>query len=490
MKVVIILVILAAIAAIAFFILKSKKPTSTPTLSPPQKPPAPPVGRPATKTHIPVAKAPVAPVPAPTPVVAPAPAPAPVAEVKPAPSVDPLEEAEAYLAMERYPQAVGVLSKASQAAPDRPDLQLKLLEIYAHQNDLEAFDEQFDRFKNLATDAELQKVERLRESIYIPVVEPKSDSIDFTPSALPVAPESPAPEQVAPVTSEPDHSLDFSFDKPISDGQSPSLELDQSDDRAFRLDTPPETSSLDELEKEFRTSGIHTALNLDAAEKAPSATSLNLDMSHEELLPSLDAKVDPVPVQDNAPLLDDIDLDFGGSKDHDLSLPPLTPAALTTPAAAPAPAKEEVVDLGFDMDDSFDLEDDKSAPKPAADSHNLAEGFSDLDFSLPETGVAAPSLDSSELTSTADSAVNDMASRFDNLLEPGAGGSDSLLSRLSTEFSFIGETSEQSTNLSLAKSYIDLGELASARELLEEVIAQGSPEEQAEATNLMKMAAS
>ena len=48
---------------------------------------------------------------------------------------DPLEEVEQYLAFERYPQAAGFLTKSIAANPDRADLRLKLLEVYAHLDD-------------------------------------------------------------------------------------------------------------------------------------------------------------------------------------------------------------------------------------------------------------------------------------------------------------------------------------------------------------------
>jgi pilus assembly protein FimV len=54
--------------------------------------------------------------------------------------VDPLAEAEVYLAYGRDEQAEEVLKEAVSRNPDRAELKLKLLEIYEHRNDLKSFE--------------------------------------------------------------------------------------------------------------------------------------------------------------------------------------------------------------------------------------------------------------------------------------------------------------------------------------------------------------
>ena len=55
--------------------------------------------------------------------------------------VDPLAEAEVYLAYGRAGQALQVLKEASSRNPDRKELKLKLLEVYQHQGDVNSFDD-------------------------------------------------------------------------------------------------------------------------------------------------------------------------------------------------------------------------------------------------------------------------------------------------------------------------------------------------------------
>ena len=53
------------------------------------------------------------------------------------------------------------------------------------------------------------------------------------------------------------------------------------------------------------------------------------------------------------------------------------------------------------------------------------------------------------------------------------------------DFDFLGETDENATKLDLAKAYIDMGDSEGARDILNEVISEGSDQQQAEARELM-----
>ncbi len=53
------------------------------------------------------------------------------------------------------------------------------------------------------------------------------------------------------------------------------------------------------------------------------------------------------------------------------------------------------------------------------------------------------------------------------------------------DFDFLGETDENATKLDLAKAYIDMGDTEGARDILNEVISEGSDQQQAEARELM-----
>jgi len=78
--------------------------------------------------------------------------------------IDTLSEADVYLAYRRFDKAEQLLSDALQAEPDRQDIQLKLLEVYAKSENKEAFVLRAEAFQVLLSDDESEvwrKVEKL-----------------------------------------------------------------------------------------------------------------------------------------------------------------------------------------------------------------------------------------------------------------------------------------------------------------------------------------
>ncbi|RYZ94890.1 MAG: hypothetical protein EOO68_19465, partial [Moraxellaceae bacterium] len=178
----------------------------------------------------------------------------------------------------------------------------------------------------------------------------------------------------------------------------------------------------------------------------------------------------------------------------DLSLDDLD--TLQAPVATPDAPADQPVDLEFDVSDAFnlaeveapaktpssfdfDLSEPAAAPTPVAapvqpqvnldqisvEDTNWADGFDDQDFNIG-TNAAAPSAAAANVVP--------------------AENSGSATDFLSNEFPFLVNLDVQQTNLELAESYINLGERASARELLDEVISQGNQQQQAQAQYLMQ----
>ncbi len=91
--------------------------------------------------------------------------------------VDPLAEAEVYLAYGRAAQALEVLKEASSRNPDREELKLKLLEVYQHQGDVDSFDD-------LVAEMDLRE-EDMDQATWSKVVELKLKMQEKTPSQTP-----------------------------------------------------------------------------------------------------------------------------------------------------------------------------------------------------------------------------------------------------------------------------------------------------------------
>ena len=59
---------------------------------------------------------------------------------------------------------------------------------------------------------------------------------------------------------------------------------------------------------------------------------------------------------------------------------------------------------------------------------------------------------------------------------------------LGDDFDFLADADENATKLDLAKAYMDMGDLEGARDILQEVLAEGSSQQQEEARGLLLQA--
>lgn len=430
---IIIAVVVVVVGAIAAKVLQGKSANKRPARGKPKRPAkraAPAAATPA-KKEVPAAR-PVSPTATPVPVARPAAQPA---------ATDVLQEVQSYIERDRYTQAVGLLKPAIAKDPQRSDLQVKLLEVYALQNDIDGFESQFAIVSSFNQPELIQHAEKMR-TLLQPV----------------------ATEDFSPVD---DLSLNFESSKPAS-ADTNTIEFNrqvapEAPDMPQDIEVPSSAAdqSLAELEAEF-------GFLQDIAPTKPAT-----DSSFEVNLDEFDHKPQLQP-QTNS-------VDF-------------SPAARTTPANA---VEDMPVDLEFDLNDSFILEEvqvPKTAPtsfsppldQPVAPQHvpvspqinldelhvedtNWADGFDDQDFNIGTS--TTPASKASVSVTPADQ----------------SGSAEDFLAK---EFPFLVNLDVQQTNLELAESYIDLGERSSARELLGEVINQGNPQQQAQAQQLMQQLAS
>lgn len=418
-----------------------KKKTAKPTISKdllkptPQKPQAPaaqqPVAKKADVAPAPVAPTPVAkvePVVAPTPAPEPAPAPAPL---------DAMVEAKQFLDQNRIPQAVGVLSKGLQREPERTDLMLELLTIYSKQNHHEAFDELFEQLAKLDDPLALIQAEELRDQLE-PLPEPEDDRgiIEYQKAHPPVA----EPEvEVAP-TAEAEHdTLAFTLDE-IAEKQpeAPAAQAEEFDLAEFDNDLSFELDKVETITPAAQDNAMDFTLSEDLVAPAPVAPT-------------------PEPLRD---------LEFK------------LPEAVVEPAPAAVEAKKEdsgLVDLEFDLDDSFALDDGQTAQETAK-SQSWTTDLDSEDFA-PSAKAPAPA-------PVVEAAITAVPAAIP------ASANDPLLSSLDEEFPFLSDIDPQQTCLELAKSYISLSETDSARELLDQVIELGTATQQTEARALIAKLAS
>lgn len=424
--------------------------------------------------------------------------------------VDPVAEADVYMAYGRDAQAEEILLEAKQKDPKRHAIHLKLLEIYSNRKSLK-------QFESLATElysetggvgAEWEKAAAMglkldpQNPLFGGTAQPAQPSFDadstviISPQALrntvtlpgqlsqlaeaaiaapPVIETPELPVEEAAPTSEL-MSLDFDLGMGDSKAVSPVAEPKQDPDSTLTLPEPV----IDSATLDFDIDSTPTrAPAMDQAD----ATVVGLDFN----LPDIGEPEAPAPVSSQAenPLGADLDFDIGFDS---------TPApAAGEPAAEAVPAV--MLDVGSVSD--HDLEFDVSLTESTVLGQPMRESsfdMSSISLDLAEAEAApvssppAPASTPEEVqlaefeVAQANTVVNaDFASaQVETMVNPQFGSDLDL----APEFD-ITPNEEVATKLDLAKAYEEMGDLEGARELLQEVVKEGDAGQQEKAQALL-----
>ena len=244
--------------------------------------------------------------------------------------------------------------------------------------------------------------------------------------------------------------------------------------------------SLDDLALEFSggkpDQGAGEDLSFDLSDDAalPTAADESLEFSLDDFADT-GAKTGVGPKED----LEEFSLEDADMGDFSL--------AEETPAAAPADefSLEDEFSLdeapaaapqneGFDLSDEFALADEvdfAATPAPVAE---LADDLSLEEEVAPAAAPAAAPAVASDAGLDLESELADLQS---DLSGEGMGGAES--SAGGDDFDFLADSDENATKLDLAKAYIDMGDAEGARDILNEVVAEGNATQKAEAQKLL-----
>ena len=430
---------------------------------------------------------------------------APAVEAQPEAQADPhaalLAEVEQCVAEGRLNRATDLLEPAVAAAPQRDDLRLKLMDVYARQGDQSAFVEQERKLPAseqnsaavaglkerypamlglaaaglgaaaLAAEMDEQYVqELLLDQPETPVV------AEAAPEELPAfEPEAVAqaePEAVLEPEVELDAELDAFDEAPTLDA--PGLDeqgLDSAFDLSLGEDLPDEdplaAPLLDEpvTQQPVLDEPVLDEPMLEAAqpEEEPFAVDAELQADADADFEAMLAQAEPQPAVD----LSDFDLDISEP------VAPAAPAAVNeTPVDVAAELAAFDSEPAFDPLSEFDLPSDFDLSLSLEDDSPAAKSFaSELDDVNAELDKLSQSLESPSLEphfTSEDAAAQPEPEPLDDL-----------------DFDFFSGSDEVATKLDLARAYFDMGDSQGARDILDEVVKDGDDSQRQEAEDML-----
>ncbi|WP_409266962.1 FimV/HubP family polar landmark protein [Pseudomonas sp. KCJK8521] len=436
---------------------------------------------------------------------------APAVEAQPEPQADLhaalLAEVEQCVAEGRLNRATDLLEPAVAAAPQRDDLRLKLMDVYARQGDQSAFVEQERKLpaseQNSAAVAGLKErypamlglaaaglgaaalAAEMDEQYVQELLQDQPDTpvvADVAPEEVPAVEPEVAIEPEAVALAEPEAALEPEVDLDAeldAFDEVPTLDapgLDEQDlDSAFDLSLGDDLPEQDPLAAPLLDESVaqqpvveepvldEPVLESAQPEDEPFAVDAELQADADAEFEAMLAQAEPQPAVD----LSDFDLDISE---------PVAPAAPAAVDETPVDVAAELAafdsepafdplsefDLPSDFDLSLSLEDDS----PAAKSFN-----SELDDVNAELDKLSQSLESPSLEphfTSEDAAAQPEPEPLDDL-----------------DFDFFSGSDEVATKLDLARAYIDMGDNQGARDILDEVVKDGDDSQRQEAEDML-----
>src|SRR5471030_2617768 len=411
--------------------------------------------------------------------------------------VDPVAEADVYIAYGRDAQAEEILKEALRTHPERHPVRLKLLEIYATRKDARSFEAQASELYAMTKGQGDEWAQASAMGLSIDPLNPL-----YTGSAAH------------------DAGASLAADATVGAGLTGAAALGAAAFAAEEYAThAPDFGGTADAAPSPSAAGLDLDLSQDAAPAADKGMDFALDehVDHDmaTALPTLSAPT-PAAMADAADAEHFLDFDLGG-----LSVEP-TPA----PAAAPqAPLEEPSFDMAFDapaaieplavapesvapapvehdfsMDFGLDLPAEPEAAPTPAPAANTGDPLADLDlmdFDIPAARAPSPAptpapviddlsldhnFDLPELQAAKPSAVDAVAPEFDLSgidLDLNTRSSPSAAPARDDTMSAL--HMEMDTKLDLAIAYQEIGDKEGARELLDEVLRGGSDEQVAKA---------
>src|SRR5690554_3441773 len=368
-------------------------------------------------------------------------------------TADALTEAETYIAYGRNDQAIEVLETAISREPSRADLRLKLLSVYADNQDRDAFEKQYGEVAALEDESALQEAEairsRLDEAESMPSIDDlesqlRSDSFSLSDNEPEQALSFETPEQ------EPEEDWSLSDELKADEFEAAADEVKENEFGELESDSSLETDAddnsvefdLSDFELDAEDAGLD---QLDSEQPAEEEIDLGLEGESldESFLDELDAELEKVSGEEGS--LEELDLEDSSLDELELDVSD-EDLALMEEFSEDSESPEVDEELGLeDALQELETEEDPLGDVPVVEPEPEAEAVT------PATGL---DIDESDLEDD--------------------------------DFDFLAGTDEAATKLDLARAYIEMGDSDGARDILEEVALEGNDDQKAEAQELLK----
>jgi pilus assembly protein FimV len=425
--------------------------------------------------------------------------------------VDPVAEADVYIAYGRDAQAEEILKEALRTQPERHAVRVKLLEIYSNRKDLRAFEVLATELYGLTKGEGEDWAQAASMGAAIDPNNPLYASGKKGSGEAPlIAPTQPLDEQglatLLSTTQTDTTQLETisGLDTDASYFNNTELATDTPDEKA------PDEAPQAEPEPEHKVTSNDLDFDLDGmqdmavpntiprpapAEPPAELTSIDFNFLDEPIKPAEPAAdmtpspaVEPAPVPEpepaaSIPPIEDLEFSLGDDKPADALAPAAMVEDISLDAVQP-PADTGIPDLG---DLSLPAEEPK-AEVSAADP---------LDFDLSDISLELNPQDAAPAESAPDEPVEPVA-EFESLestpepapVEPSLASElpdldfDSMNTQMLTDDPDA-NSAEMATKLDLAIAYQEIGDKEGARELLDEVLKGGTPEQSERAKALL-----
>jgi len=380
--------------------------------------------------------------------------------------VDPVAEADVYIAYGRDAQAEEILKEALRTHPERHAVRLKLLEIYVARKDARAFETQASELYSLTRGQgdDWAQVAAMGQALD-PANPLYTEGKDGGNTAFDTAPVTTAAVAGAAAAAASDFGSDFNTYTPAEAAAPSALDLDLSQDA---VPAPAPAAEPLDFGADLDTA-LPQAADASVSPASVAAESDNLmdfDLGGlnfepvEAPAPAIDMPAPPAPVND-------MDLDFG------LDLPASPAAEAAQPAEVSDPLDLDLA--GFDIPEVPAFTEPPKVDTPAMDFDTALDLPAEVEHISPAPAPAAPDFDLSSIDLDLSDALGG-----DTAAAPAAPAAPAPASNEPLSAHHM----EMDTKLDLAIAYQEIGDKEGARELLDEVLRGGNPDQVVKANDM------